>query len=133
MSKLKPIIARTPEEWPAPWVSLPYPCVNGIPYPGQTAGFLGARCEPLWLRPDPKARDFVCRFRARPPASTHTLAFPPRSQKALRPLLGREAALDPPEFQLMAARGWFRVRQYPGSAPTPGTRTRRCGGLGREP
>src|SRR5262245_21200646 len=46
---------------PAPWVSLPYPCVNGIPYPGQTAGFLGARCEPLWLRPDPKGKDFAFR------------------------------------------------------------------------
>jgi len=42
-------------------VSLPYPCVNGIPYPGQTAGFLGARYEPLWLRPDPKAKDFAFR------------------------------------------------------------------------
>ena len=39
---------------PMPWVALPYPVVNGIPYPGQTAGFLGARHEPLWLRPDPK-------------------------------------------------------------------------------
>lgn len=45
----------------APWVSLPYPCVNGVPYPGQTAGFLGARHEPLWLRPDPRAREFVFR------------------------------------------------------------------------
>jgi hypothetical protein len=44
---------------PAPWVALPYPVVNGVHYPGQTAGFLGARCEPLWLRPDPKARDFT--------------------------------------------------------------------------
>jgi hypothetical protein len=40
---------------------LPYPCVNGIPYPGQTAGFLGARHEPLWLRPEPRAGDFVLR------------------------------------------------------------------------
>src|SRR5262249_31991372 len=40
---------------PHPWVSLPYPVVNGVPYPGQTAGFLGARYEPLWLRPDPAA------------------------------------------------------------------------------
>jgi hypothetical protein len=39
---------------PTPWVSLPYPAVNGIPYPGQTSGFLGAPYEPLWLRPDPK-------------------------------------------------------------------------------
>jgi hypothetical protein len=46
---------------PAPWVSLPYPCINGVHYPGQTAGFLGARCEPLWLRPDPKAGEFVFR------------------------------------------------------------------------
>src|SRR5262245_15020349 len=46
---------------PAPWVSLPYPCVNGIHYPGQTAGFLGARYESLWLRPDPKAREFAFR------------------------------------------------------------------------
>jgi hypothetical protein len=46
---------------PAPWVSLPYPCLNGIPYPGQAAGFLGARCEPLWLRPDAKAPDFTFR------------------------------------------------------------------------
>jgi hypothetical protein len=44
---------------PAPWVALPYPVVNGVHYPGQTAGFLGPRCEPLWLRPDPKAREFV--------------------------------------------------------------------------
>jgi hypothetical protein len=44
---------------PAPWVSLPYPVVNGVHYPGQTAGWLGAKCEPLWLRPDPKAKDFV--------------------------------------------------------------------------
>jgi hypothetical protein len=44
---------------PAPWVALPYPVVNGVHYPGQTAGFLGARYEPLWLRPDPKAREFV--------------------------------------------------------------------------
>jgi hypothetical protein len=44
---------------PAPWVALPYPVVNGVHYPGQTAGFLGARFEPLWLRPDPKASDFV--------------------------------------------------------------------------
>jgi hypothetical protein len=42
-----------------PWVALPYPCVNGIWYPGQTAGFLGARYEPLWLRPDPRQNDFV--------------------------------------------------------------------------
>jgi hypothetical protein len=46
---------------PAPWVALPYPVVNGVHYPGQTAGFLGARCEPLWLRPDPKAGEFVFR------------------------------------------------------------------------
>src|SRR5262245_10934743 len=46
---------------PAPWVALPYPCLNGVPYPGQGAGFLGARCEPLWLRPDPKSTDFVFR------------------------------------------------------------------------
>jgi hypothetical protein len=46
---------------PVPWVSLPYPAVNGIWYPGQTAGFLGARYEPLWLRPDPKAPDFTFR------------------------------------------------------------------------
>jgi hypothetical protein len=46
---------------PAPWVSLPYPAVNGVLYPGQGAGFLGARCEPLWLRPDPKASEFVFR------------------------------------------------------------------------
>src|SRR5262245_956397 len=52
------VLARLHQS-PAPWVSLPYPCVNGIPYPGQTAGFLGARYEPLWLRPDPKAREFV--------------------------------------------------------------------------
>ena len=52
------VLARLRQS-PAPWVSLPYPCVNGIHYPGQTAGFLGARYEPLWLRPDPKARDFV--------------------------------------------------------------------------
>jgi hypothetical protein len=44
---------------PAPWVALPYPVVNGVHYPGQTAGFLGARHGPLWLRPDPKASDFV--------------------------------------------------------------------------
>jgi hypothetical protein len=37
----------------APWVSLPYEMVNGVPYPGQTAGFLGARHEPLWLKFDP--------------------------------------------------------------------------------
>src|SRR5262249_23682707 len=52
------VLARLRQS-PAPWVSLPYPCVNGIPYPGQTAGFLGARYEPLWLRPDPKAREFA--------------------------------------------------------------------------
>jgi len=46
---------------PQPWVSLPYPLVNGVPYPGQTAGFLGARYEPLWLRPDPTAPDFCFR------------------------------------------------------------------------
>jgi hypothetical protein len=46
---------------PAPWVALPYPCLNGIPYPGQTSGFLGARHEPLWLRPDRKQQDFVFR------------------------------------------------------------------------
>ena len=46
---------------PAPWVSLPYPVVNGVHYPGQTAGFLGARCEPLWLRPDPKVGEFLFR------------------------------------------------------------------------
>jgi hypothetical protein len=46
---------------PAPWVSLPYPVVNGVHYPGQTAGFLGARCEPLWLRPDPKKGEFIFR------------------------------------------------------------------------
>jgi hypothetical protein len=46
---------------PAPWVALPYPVVNGVHYPGQTAGFLGARCEPLWLRPDPKAGEFIFR------------------------------------------------------------------------
>jgi hypothetical protein len=46
---------------PHPWVALPYPVVNGVPYPGQTAGFLGARYEPLWLRPDPRATDFTFR------------------------------------------------------------------------
>jgi hypothetical protein len=46
---------------PMPWVALPYPVVNGIWYPGQTAGFLGARHEPLWLRPDAKTRDFAFR------------------------------------------------------------------------
>jgi hypothetical protein len=35
--------------------------VNGVHYPGQTSGFLGARHEPLWLRPDPKQQDFVFR------------------------------------------------------------------------
>lgn len=35
---------------PAPWVSLPYEMINGVPYPGQTAGFLGARFEPLWMK-----------------------------------------------------------------------------------
>jgi hypothetical protein len=44
---------------PAPWVALPYPLVNGVHYPGQTAGFLGARFEPLWLRPDPKVGQFA--------------------------------------------------------------------------
>jgi hypothetical protein len=29
--------------------------------PGQTAGFLGARYEPLWLRPDPKKPEFTFR------------------------------------------------------------------------
>src|SRR5262245_26028242 len=46
---------------PQPWVALPYPVVNGVHYPGQTAGFLGARYEPFWLRPDPKAAEFVFR------------------------------------------------------------------------
>src|SRR5262249_42738377 len=46
---------------PKPWVALPYPVVNGVHYPGQTAGFLGARYEPFWLRPDPKAPEFVFR------------------------------------------------------------------------
>src|SRR5262249_48087883 len=39
---------------PLPWVSLPYEMINGPPYPGQTAGFLGARYEPLWLKADPR-------------------------------------------------------------------------------
>jgi hypothetical protein len=52
------VLARLRES-PTPWVALPYPCVNGIWYPGQTSGFLGARFEPLWLRPDPKQQDFV--------------------------------------------------------------------------
>src|SRR5262245_15365034 len=55
---------------PAPWVALPYPLVNGVHYPGQTAGFLGARCEPLWLRPDPMARDFVFRELELPPEAS---------------------------------------------------------------
>src|SRR5262249_2180552 len=46
---------------PSPGVSCLYPCVTGIPYRGQTAGFPGARYEPLWLRPDPKAKDFAFR------------------------------------------------------------------------
>jgi hypothetical protein len=54
------VLARLRQS-PTPWVSLPYPCVNGIWYPGQTAGFLGASYEPLWLRPDPKQSDFVFR------------------------------------------------------------------------
>src|SRR5579872_327573 len=54
------VLARLRES-PTPWVALPYPCVNGIWYPGQTAGFLGARYEPLWLRPDPKQQDFAFR------------------------------------------------------------------------
>ncbi|MBI3863647.1 MAG: DUF1501 domain-containing protein [Planctomycetia bacterium] len=37
----------------APWVSLPYEMINGVPYPGQAAGFLGAAYEPLWLKTDP--------------------------------------------------------------------------------
>jgi hypothetical protein len=52
------VLARLRQS-PAPWVSLPYPAVNGVWYPGQTSGFLGARYEPLWLRPDPQADDFV--------------------------------------------------------------------------
>ncbi len=54
------VLARLRQS-PAPWVSLPYPCVNGIHYPGQAAGFLGARYESLWLRPDPRERDFAFR------------------------------------------------------------------------
>jgi hypothetical protein len=50
-----------PSSAPAPWVALPYPVVNGVHYPGQTAGFLGARYEPLWLRPDPKKPEFTFR------------------------------------------------------------------------
>ncbi|MBI1916708.1 MAG: DUF1501 domain-containing protein, partial [Planctomycetes bacterium] len=63
------VLARL-RQTPAPWVSLPYPCVNGIHYPGQTAGFLGARYEPLWLRPDPKAREFVFPELELPPGSS---------------------------------------------------------------
>lgn len=37
----------------APWVSLPQEMINGVPYPGQCAGFLGARFEPLWLKNNP--------------------------------------------------------------------------------
>jgi hypothetical protein len=51
---------------PMPWVSLPYEMVNGVPYPGQTAGFLGARHEPLWLKFDPTASD----------SSAHALELP---------------------------------------------------------
>ncbi len=44
----------------APWISLPYEMVNGVPYPGQAAGFLGARREPLWLKTDPsRGHDFA--------------------------------------------------------------------------
>lgn len=47
---------------PAPWVSLPHEMVNGVPYPGQTAGLLGARHEPLWLKTDPsRGHDFSFR------------------------------------------------------------------------
>jgi hypothetical protein len=52
---------------PIPWAALPYPVVNGIWYPGQTAGFLGARHEPLWLRPDPKSPEFAFRDLELPP------------------------------------------------------------------
>lgn len=46
----------------APWVSLPYEMLNGPPYPGQKAGFLGDRYEPLWLKTDPKrGHDFLFR------------------------------------------------------------------------
>ena len=38
---------------PAPWISLPYEMVNGVPYPGQAAGFLGPRFEPLWMKGNP--------------------------------------------------------------------------------
>jgi hypothetical protein len=46
---------------PLPWVSLPYEMVNGVPYPGQAAGFLGARYEPLWVNFLPDQPDFTPR------------------------------------------------------------------------
>jgi hypothetical protein len=46
---------------PAPWVSLPFESTNlQFVYPGQTAGFLGSRYEPLWLKFDPKVSDAAC-------------------------------------------------------------------------
>jgi len=55
----------------APWVALPYEMVNGVPYPGQAAGFLGARHEPLWLKTDPaRGHDFAFRDLDLPPDLT---------------------------------------------------------------
>jgi hypothetical protein len=44
-----------------PWVSLPFEVANGsFVYPGQTAGFLGPRYEPLWLKFNPNVPDPAC-------------------------------------------------------------------------
>jgi hypothetical protein len=77
---------------PMPWVALPYPVVNAIHYPGQTAGFLGARYEPLWLRPDPKAQDFAFR-ELELPADSSLLRL--RGREHLLQAMARPSPSDP--------------------------------------
>ena len=42
----------------APWVALPFEYSNGPVYPGQSAGFLGLRYAPLWVKDDVNAPNF---------------------------------------------------------------------------
>ena len=114
---------------PAPWVALPYPVVNGVHYPGQTAGFLGARDEPLWLRPDPKASEFAF----------PELELPPGSSAAR--VRGREQLLEAVDRAvggaLDQAERWGRLRTCAPFRPAPSTWSRRpprdvrCGSTGR--
>jgi hypothetical protein len=91
-----------------PWVSLPYEMINGPPYPGQTAGFLGARYGPLWLKAERPSGKFVFRDMELPSDVGRVRADRRRKlwialdEQGLSPQIGRGPSTDMTVYQTRA-------------------------------